>query len=101
MEKSRICLKHSLLYETYALFLEGKGMLGESAKIYQLGISRNADPIGRMKKAGRLFISRMKEISNAGSLMFPALITYEVWLTGTIFVFDFIIFICCLTCFFN
>ncbi|KAL9669050.1 hypothetical protein QQ045_006591 [Rhodiola kirilowii] len=69
MEKSRICLKHSLLYETYALLLEGKGMLGEAAKIYQLGISRNAEPIGQMKKAERLFISRMKEILNAGSLV--------------------------------
>lgn len=40
IEQNKICLFNSLLYETYALFLEAKGRLIDAFLIYHLGISR-------------------------------------------------------------
>lgn len=40
MEENKICVGHSLLYETYALFLEAKGKLFDAFMAYQVGISR-------------------------------------------------------------
>lgn len=40
MQQCNICVHNSVLYESYALFLEVKGMLREAHSAYQLGISR-------------------------------------------------------------
>ncbi|XP_042509703.1 mitotic checkpoint serine/threonine-protein kinase BUB1-like isoform X2 [Macadamia integrifolia] len=68
MEDSRICLTYSLRYESSALFLESKGKLLDALEIYRMGISRNAEPLERLKKAEKLFISRMSAIVDACSL---------------------------------
>uniref|UniRef100_A0A5B7CE93 Putative mitotic checkpoint serine/threonine-protein kinase BUB1 n=1 Tax=Davidia involucrata TaxID=16924 RepID=A0A5B7CE93_DAVIN len=68
LEQNKICITHSLLYESYALFLEAKGRLTDALMVYQLGISRNAEPLERLKKAHALFRDRMFEIVNACSL---------------------------------
>lgn len=65
MEKNKICAGHSSVYEWYALFLEAKGKLLDAHLIYQTGISRNAEPLERLKKALALFLSRMSDIVNA------------------------------------
>ncbi|KAJ9562918.1 hypothetical protein OSB04_008078 [Centaurea solstitialis] len=67
IEKLKICLDKSMLYESYALLLEAKGMMDEAHLVYQLGISRNAEPIGRLKKAHAYFIERMHAIVDACS----------------------------------
>ncbi|XP_047948462.1 mitotic checkpoint serine/threonine-protein kinase BUB1-like [Salvia hispanica] len=65
MEEHRICVHKALLYESFALFLEAKGKLIDACMIYHLGISRNAQPLGRLKKAQVLFLERMSErVSN-------------------------------------
>ncbi|XP_042005053.1 mitotic checkpoint serine/threonine-protein kinase BUB1-like [Salvia splendens] len=65
MEEHRICVRKALLYESFALFLEAKGKLIDACMIYHLGISRNAEPLGRLKKAQVLFLERMSErVSN-------------------------------------
>ncbi|GAB4825647.1 hypothetical protein Ancab_008521 [Ancistrocladus abbreviatus] len=63
MEESNICYGNSLRYETCAVFLEASGKLVDSFRVYQLGISRNAQPIERLKKALRLFVDRMSNIA--------------------------------------
>lgn len=40
MQKCNICVQNAMLYESYALFLEAKGMLRDAHSVYQLGISR-------------------------------------------------------------
>ncbi|KAJ4981953.1 hypothetical protein NE237_032790 [Protea cynaroides] len=68
MEDSRICTTYSLLYISYALFLESKGKLVDALEIYRMGISRNAKPLERLKKAEALFLGRMSAIVDACSL---------------------------------
>lgn len=67
MEESKICFDNSVLYETCALFLEAKGQLTDAHRIYRIGISRNAEPIERLKKAHSLFIERMSNVVKACS----------------------------------
>ncbi|KAI3765438.1 hypothetical protein L2E82_15471 [Cichorium intybus] len=67
IEQLKICLDKALLYESYALFLEAKGMMNEAHLVYQSGISRNAEPIERLKKAHAYFLERMKAIIDACS----------------------------------
>ncbi|KAG8386863.1 hypothetical protein BUALT_Bualt03G0193200 [Buddleja alternifolia] len=67
MEDHRICIHKALLYESFALFLEVKGRLIDACVIYQLGISRNAEPLARLKKAQLLFLERMSERVTNGS----------------------------------
>ncbi|EYU42135.1 hypothetical protein ABFS82_13G031200 [Erythranthe guttata] len=68
MEEHRICVHKALLYESLALFLEAKGRLIDACMVYQLGISRNAEPLGRLKKAQVLFLERMSErVTNESS----------------------------------
>lgn len=40
MEENKICVGQSLLYESYALFLEAKGKLLDAFMVYQIGVSR-------------------------------------------------------------
>ncbi|XP_021894250.1 mitotic checkpoint serine/threonine-protein kinase BUB1 isoform X2 [Carica papaya] len=68
MEESKICVGHSLLYEWYAVFLEAKGKWQEAHMVYQIGISRKAKPLERLKGAESLFLNRMSERVNASSL---------------------------------
>ncbi|XP_057954424.1 mitotic checkpoint serine/threonine-protein kinase BUB1 isoform X2 [Malania oleifera] len=68
MEECKICIGHSLLYESYAMFLEAKGKLLDALTVYWTGISRNAEPLERLKKAQALFLDRMSDIVNACSL---------------------------------
>ncbi|KAL8188767.1 hypothetical protein R6Q57_029787 [Mikania cordata] len=67
LEQLKICLDKSLLYESYALVLEAMGMVGEAHLVYQSGISRNAEPIGRLKKAHEYFLERMHTVVDACS----------------------------------
>ncbi|XP_057803604.1 mitotic checkpoint serine/threonine-protein kinase BUB1-like [Salvia miltiorrhiza] len=67
IEEHRICIRKALLYESFALFLEVKGRLIDACMIYHLGISRNAEPLGRLKKAQVLFLERMSERVTNGS----------------------------------
>ncbi|XP_057792451.1 mitotic checkpoint serine/threonine-protein kinase BUB1 [Salvia miltiorrhiza] len=67
IEEHRICIRKALLYESFALFLEAKGRLIDACMIYHLGISRNAEPLGRLKKAQVLFLERMSERVTNGS----------------------------------
>ncbi|XP_016472484.2 mitotic checkpoint serine/threonine-protein kinase BUB1-like [Nicotiana tabacum] len=90
IEQNKICLFNSMLYETYALFLEAKGMLTDAFRIYHLGISRNAEPLGRLKKAQVLFLERMSEKVTAGSLQKMDIVSenggacINPWLVSTI-----------------
>ncbi|KAL7000420.1 non-specific serine,threonine protein kinase [Sarracenia purpurea var. burkii] len=68
MELNKICTNQSIRYELHALFLEAKGKMDDALMIYQLGISRYAEPLERLKKALALFCKRMSEIDNACSL---------------------------------
>ncbi|CAL1356907.1 unnamed protein product [Linum trigynum] len=68
MEKRKICIRSSLLYELYACLLEGKEMWQEAYLAYQLGISREAEPLERLKSACSLFLDRMSDRVNASSL---------------------------------
>ncbi|XP_057777342.1 mitotic checkpoint serine/threonine-protein kinase BUB1-like isoform X2 [Salvia miltiorrhiza] len=67
IEEHRICIRKALLYESFALFLEAKGRLIDACMIYHLGISRNAEPLGRLKKAQVLFLERTSERVTNGS----------------------------------
>ncbi|XP_059663182.1 mitotic checkpoint serine/threonine-protein kinase BUB1 [Cornus florida] len=68
LEQNKICITHSMLYESYALFLEAKGKLTDALMVYQLGISRNAEPVERLNKAHALFRDRVSKIVNTCSL---------------------------------
>ncbi|KAL3509328.1 hypothetical protein ACH5RR_028729 [Cinchona calisaya] len=68
MIRNKICLSNCMLYETYALFLELKGRLIDAFFIYHLGISRNAEPIRRLKKAQVLFLERVSDVVTIGSV---------------------------------
>ncbi|KAJ4729775.1 mitotic checkpoint serine/threonine-protein kinase BUB1-like [Melia azedarach] len=68
MEEIEICIGHSLLYQWYALFLEAKGKWEDAHLVYQIGISRKAEPLDKLKEAQSLFIDRMSERLNASSL---------------------------------
>ncbi|WOH05637.1 hypothetical protein DCAR_0625057 [Daucus carota subsp. sativus] len=91
MQQCNICVHNSVLYESYALFLEVKGMLREAHSVYQLGISRNAEPIERLKKRLALFYERMTAIVNAcsdkkinSSVMLKSGETINPWSISTI-----------------
>uniref|UniRef100_A0A803N1N5 Mitotic checkpoint serine/threonine-protein kinase BUB1 n=1 Tax=Chenopodium quinoa TaxID=63459 RepID=A0A803N1N5_CHEQI len=68
IEELQICLGNSVLYETCAVFLEAKGQLIDAHEIYRLGISRNAEPIERLKKAHKLFLERISVVHKACSI---------------------------------
>ncbi|OAY84785.1 Mitotic checkpoint serine/threonine-protein kinase BUB1 [Ananas comosus] len=63
LEQKGICQGHALLYEAYALFLVAKGNLLEAEKVYQLGISRNAEPLDKLKKMHAMFLNHVSEIA--------------------------------------
>ncbi|XVE92741.1 hypothetical protein REPUB_Repub01dG0125700 [Reevesia pubescens] len=67
MEENEICIRHSLLYEWYAYFLEAKGKWKEAHMVYQIGISRKAEPLEKLKEAQSLFVKRMSERLNTSS----------------------------------
>ncbi|KAK0590744.1 hypothetical protein LWI29_031169 [Acer saccharum] len=68
MEKIEICIGHSLLYQWYALFLEAKGKWQDAHMVYQIGISRKAEPLEKLKEAHSLFLDRISGRLNATSL---------------------------------
>ncbi|OMP08960.1 hypothetical protein COLO4_05950 [Corchorus olitorius] len=67
MEEYKICIGAALLYEWYAYFLEAKGKWKEAHMVYQIGISRKAEPLEKLKGAHSLFIKRMSERLNSVS----------------------------------
>ncbi|XP_073156645.1 mitotic checkpoint serine/threonine-protein kinase BUB1 [Henckelia pumila] len=67
MEANNICIHKAMLYESFALFLELKGRFIDASMVYHLGISRKAEPLGRLKKAQVLFLERISEIVTNGS----------------------------------
>ncbi|OMO62764.1 hypothetical protein CCACVL1_22643 [Corchorus capsularis] len=67
MEEYKICIGAALLYEWYAYFLEAKGKWKEAHMVYQIGISRKAKPLEKLKGAQSLFIKRMSERLNSVS----------------------------------
>ncbi|KAM0952193.1 putative protein kinase BUB family [Dioscorea sansibarensis] len=67
LEVKSICQAHSLLYEAYGIFLISKGRLVEAHDVYQLGVSRHAQPLDRLKRTHTLFLNHISEIvSNGG-----------------------------------
>ncbi|KAJ4801342.1 Bub1-like kinase [Rhynchospora pubera] len=54
--------KEALLYEAYASFLISKENLVEADRIYRLGISRNAEPLDRLKEMHMLFCHKSLHI---------------------------------------
>ncbi|GAB2262969.1 hypothetical protein Droror1_Dr00003966 [Drosera rotundifolia] len=68
MEECKICFKSALLYETGALFLELRGKLMDALRVYQIGLSMNAEPIERLKKSHGLFLERMSHVVKACSI---------------------------------
>ncbi|KAI5652514.1 hypothetical protein M9H77_29701 [Catharanthus roseus] len=68
MQQNKICVYNAFLYEMYALFLETKGRLIDAFLVFHLGISRNAEPIGRLKKGQVLFLERVSDRVTNGSL---------------------------------
>ncbi|XP_068657164.1 mitotic checkpoint serine/threonine-protein kinase BUB1 isoform X2 [Aristolochia californica] len=63
IEGKKMFLCHSLLYESYAIYLEAKGSLLEAHRIYQLGITRKAEPLETLKKMHALFLARLTRIT--------------------------------------
>ncbi|KAK9150184.1 hypothetical protein Syun_008493 [Stephania yunnanensis] len=68
MQEERICVSFALLYISYALFLEAKGKFVEADGIYQMGVSRNAQPIGELKRFHAEFRGRMSQFVNLSQL---------------------------------
>ncbi|KAJ8749368.1 hypothetical protein K2173_018857 [Erythroxylum novogranatense] len=68
MVENKICNDQSLLYEVYAAFLEVKEKWQEAYRVYQIGISRKAKPLERLKNAQALFLNRISERVNACSI---------------------------------
>ncbi|KAK9131833.1 hypothetical protein Scep_011361 [Stephania cephalantha] len=68
MQEERICVSFALLYISYALFLEAKGKFVEADGIYQMGVSRNAQPIGELKRFHAEFRGRMSQFVNLTQL---------------------------------
>ncbi|KAH0454771.1 hypothetical protein IEQ34_016695 [Dendrobium chrysotoxum] len=62
VEAKGICQGQSMLFEAYAAFLIEKGDLLEANKVYRLGISRNAEPLERLKRMYAMFLKHVKEI---------------------------------------
>ncbi|XP_020692988.1 mitotic checkpoint serine/threonine-protein kinase BUB1 [Dendrobium catenatum] len=62
MEAKGICQGQSMLFEAYAAFLIAKGDLLEANKVYRLGISRNAEPLERLKRMYAMFLKHVEEI---------------------------------------
>ncbi|KAJ4845605.1 protein kinase [Turnera subulata] len=68
LEESKICGDQPLLYELYASLLEAKENWLGALKVYQIGISRRAKPLERLKHAQDLFLDRMSyRLKNAAS----------------------------------
>ncbi|MED6123053.1 hypothetical protein PIB30_045677 [Stylosanthes scabra] len=61
MLNCNVCTKNASLYVWSASFFELKGMLRHALTIYNLGISRNAEPIEWLKKAHALCHQRISE----------------------------------------
>ncbi|KAK9152813.1 hypothetical protein Sjap_000293 [Stephania japonica] len=68
MQEEKICVSFGLLYISYALFLEVKGKLVEADGVYQMGVSRNAEPIGELKRFHAEFRGRMSQFVNLSQL---------------------------------
>ncbi|KAK1325446.1 3-phosphoinositide-dependent protein kinase 1 [Acorus calamus] len=67
MEDKQIGISHSLLYEAFAFLMESKGNLVEALSFYQLGISRKAEPLERLKKMHKLFLNRISDFVDSCS----------------------------------
>ncbi|KAK1272456.1 hypothetical protein QJS04_geneDACA012250 [Acorus gramineus] len=67
MEDKQIGISHSLLYEAFAFLMESKGDLVEALSFYQLGISRKAEPLERLKKMHKLFLNRISDFVDSCS----------------------------------
>uniref|UniRef100_A0A0D9WZA7 Protein kinase domain-containing protein n=1 Tax=Leersia perrieri TaxID=77586 RepID=A0A0D9WZA7_9ORYZ len=62
LEEKRMFLEHALLYDAYALFLCTKGKVLEADKVYQVGISRKAEPLDHLKKMHTIFLKHLEKI---------------------------------------
>ncbi|XP_073005695.1 mitotic checkpoint serine/threonine-protein kinase BUB1 isoform X2 [Typha latifolia] len=67
LEEKGMFQRNALLYEAYAAFLIAKGDLLEAESVYQMGISRKAEPLDRLKKIHILFLSHVLEIAQIAS----------------------------------
>ncbi|KAH9792365.1 mitotic checkpoint serine/threonine-protein kinase BUB1 [Citrus sinensis] len=61
MEELGICTGHSFLYQWYAIFLELNENWRDAHMVYQIGISRKAEPLDKLEEALALFIDRLSE----------------------------------------
>lgn len=62
MEGKGIGRCHSLFYEAYAIYLELQSKLIQANAVYLLGLSRQAQPLSRLKNMHSHFLDRMKEL---------------------------------------
>lgn len=58
LDENGIGRTHSLLYISYALYMESKNKIKAANEIFDLGISRNAQPMAKLKDAYRKFLAR-------------------------------------------
>ncbi|XP_024521383.1 mitotic checkpoint serine/threonine-protein kinase BUB1 [Selaginella moellendorffii] len=58
LEAKRIGQTHSLFYEAYAMILELRGDITKANQIYELGISRHAQPVEQLEKMHASFLKR-------------------------------------------
>lgn len=62
MEEKGIGRCHSLFYEAYAIYLELQSKLIQANAVYLLGLSRQAQPVSRLKNMHAHFFDRMAEL---------------------------------------
>ncbi|KAF0889539.1 hypothetical protein E2562_026953 [Oryza meyeriana var. granulata] len=62
LEEKRMFLEHALLYDAYALFLSSKGKVLDAGKVYEVGISRKAEPLDQLKKMHTIFLKYLEKI---------------------------------------
>ncbi|XP_042393422.1 mitotic checkpoint serine/threonine-protein kinase BUB1-like isoform X1 [Zingiber officinale] len=63
LEYKGICQAHSLFYEAYAMSLVASRRLVEAHEVFQLGISRKAKPLDRLKKLHGMFLDEVAAVA--------------------------------------
>ncbi|EFJ07099.1 hypothetical protein SELMODRAFT_134310, partial [Selaginella moellendorffii] len=70
LEAKRIGQTHSLFYEAYAMILELRGDITKANQIYELGISRHAQPVEQLEKMHASFLKRKFKTSRPSEMDF-------------------------------
>lgn len=62
LEEKRMFLEHALLYDSYAQYLIAHGNVVEADKVYEIGISRKAEPLDHLKRMRLTFLKHLENI---------------------------------------